>query len=73
MGSCLSTLLEVSNWESRPDGLMPGVQAPRYDFGVPFLLRNSVNKSIGIGRKVVVSCSLEISRKVFSTRGGIVR
>ena len=32
-----------------------------------------VNKSIGIGRKVVVSCSLEISRKVFSTRGGLVR
>ena len=42
------------------------VNRHRYDFDVP--LRNGPNKSIGTGRKVVVLCSLEISRIVWRNR-----
>jgi hypothetical protein len=41
-------------------------QSGGYDFIAPF--RNGVNKSMGTGKKVVVLCSLAISRMVWRKR-----
>ena len=63
----------------RPTSAAPGgpdimrVPAPRWDlvecrYGLGYPFRKGVKRSIGTGRKVVVLCSLEISRMVWRKR-----